>query len=435
MRSPIRSFTLAAALALGAAPATAQVVGTVQTRGWIGVSFEMLTTNEGAGVRTVVTVTDVIEGGPADQVGVRPGDVVLTVNGRNWENQFGGIALQLRPGDPVRMVVERDGRRREMQLTAVPRPVDVAAVPTTWSLTVRTDSMVDRMYRAMDSLRIRLIREDDGSLSVVSASGRDSLAAVLQRIPGGSMRLRTGEPGRVVAVAPWTTVQSEPMAGVMVPEVRPPFSFFIFRGEAYDSLRTEMERLNQEIRNARSQQAVRVRELARHTNDGRIDRGDAELRRLDETLRHLDMEASTLRTAMEQMSRREAGERFGTTWFDVSAPSAPEAAPAPDAALARARPLAPYVLGQNRAAGAEVVDLRPELAAYFQVNGGVLVVDVPEGTPAAMAGLQPGDVVIRIDGREVRSIMDLREGIAGAAPQLPLTLVRKGKQVQVLLRR
>ena len=434
MRNPLRFLTLAAALAMGVAPATAQTVSSGQTRGWIGVSFELVTNDQGAGARTVVTVTDVIEGGPAHQAGVRPGDVVVTVNGRNWENQFSGVALHLRPGDPVRMVVERDGRRRELVVTAAPRPTDVAVAPQSLSFTFRTDSMVDRMYRAMDSLRIRLIREDDGSLSVVGA-GADSLGAVLRRLPDGGVRARTAEPGRVVAVAPWTTVHTESSAGVMVPEVRPPFAFFIFRGEAYDSLRSEMDRLNQEIRDARSQQAVRTRELARRTNDGRIDRNDAELRRLDERLRHLDLEASALRSAMEKMSFRAASERFDNAFFEVAVPPASEAPPVPDADLARARPLAPYVLGQNRAAGAEVVDLRPELAAYFQVAGGVLVVNVPDGTPAALAGLQPGDVVIRVDGREVRSIMDLREGLAGTAAQLPLTLVRKGKEVQVLLRR
>ncbi|HKJ01172.1 MAG TPA: PDZ domain-containing protein, partial [Longimicrobiales bacterium] len=203
----------------------------------------------------------------------------------------------------------------------------------------------------------------------------------------------------------------------------------------YDSLRTEMDRLNQEIRDLRSRQVARTRELARASREGRIDRNDPELRRLGEEMTRVDEEASALRSAMEEASRREAGERFGRAWFEAPSPPTVESRPVPEAELARARPLAPYVLGQNRAAGAEVVDLRPELASYFHVDGGVLVVDVPDGTPAAMAGLQPGDVVIRVDGRDVHSILDLREGLSRAAAQLPLTLVRKGHEVQVLLRR
>ena len=426
MRNPLRMLTLATVLAAVAVPAAAQVVVTREGRGWIGVSFEMLTTEQNGSVRTVVTVTDVIEGGPAALAGVRPGDVVITVNGRNSEDQFGGIAQGLRAGDPVRMVVERDGRRREVQITAAPRPTDMVVTPQSWSVTFHADSMVDRMYRAMDSLRVRLIRDEDGSLAVVGEPmGPDSVSTIIRHIPGGTVRVRSSGGGQLVAVSP--------TAGIMVPEVRAPFSFFIFRGEEYDSLRTEMERVNQDIRELRSRQAARTRELARRTQDGRIDRNDPELRRLEAALQKVDAEASELRLAMEDASRREAGERFGTKWIEAAPALA--APPVPDEELTRARPLAPYVLGQNRAAGAEVVDLRPELAAYFQVSGGVLIVDVPEGTPAAMAGLQPGDVVIRVDGRDVRSIPDLREGLSRAAPQIPLTVVRKGREVQVLLRR
>ncbi|HKJ01005.1 MAG TPA: PDZ domain-containing protein, partial [Longimicrobiales bacterium] len=230
MRSSLRTLTLVAAFSTAAAPASAQVAVNGLTRGWIGVSFEALTTDDGNGtLRTVVTVTDVIPGGPADEGGVRPGDVVLTVNGRDWQNRFGGIALQLRPGDPVRMVVERDGRRRELNVTAAARPTDVVVAPESWSVTFRADSMVDRMYRAMDSLRVRLIRDEDGTLTVLGQTARvDSLTASIRRIPGGSVRVRSAEPGQVVSVSPLVAGRPEPVSGVL-PEVRPPFSFFLFR--------------------------------------------------------------------------------------------------------------------------------------------------------------------------------------------------------------
>jgi hypothetical protein len=243
-----------------------------------------------------------------------------------------------------------------------------------------------------------------------------------------------------VAIAPserFFTEMTSPQ--VWTPEVRPPFSFFLFRGEQYDSLRQAMETLNDRIRDVRSEQMERIRDLAGRSRDGRIDRDDAQLRRLDEALLRLDAQGSELRRAMDDMSRREAGERFGTAWFQAPAPGAAPVVPPssdPDMAdMAYARPLAPYVLGQNRAAGAEVVDLRPELADYFEVTGGVLVVDVPDGTPAALSGIQPGDVIVRVNARDVRSIVDLREGIAQTHADVPITLVRKGKRLQVLLRR
>ena len=99
------------------------------------------------------------------------------------------------------------------------------------------------------------------------------------------------------------------------------------------------------------------------------------------------------------------------------------------------RPLAPYLLGQNRAAGAEVMELGPELATYFHVDGGVLVVEVPPGTVAEAAGLQPGDVLTHVGGAAVKSIGELRRGLAGTDAELPLTLVRKGRAIQLLLKR
>lgn len=131
-------------------------------------------------------------------------------------------------------------------------------------------------------------------------------------------------------------------------------------------------------------------------------------------------------------------------------------APMPDPeALARAReaaagalvdvsgafsPLQPYVLGRNRVAGAEVVDLRPELAGYFGVQAGVLVVDVPGRTPAAAATLRGGDVIVAVGTEEVRSVDGLRvlvaraAGTASTAP-IPLWVVRQGTRVRVDLPR
>ncbi len=99
------------------------------------------------------------------------------------------------------------------------------------------------------------------------------------------------------------------------------------------------------------------------------------------------------------------------------------------------RPLTPYLLGRNRVAGAEVIDLKPELARYFEVSSGVLVVDVAPGTPAAIAGIVPGDVITRIDQVAVRSVEELRFGVSVAEDSLPVTLIREGSSRQVLLRR
>lgn len=385
-----------------AAPLAAQVAVAPTPRGWIGVSFELTTTRQGDRVRTVNHVTDVLEGSPAHAAGVRPGDVLVSLNGMEWNQDYGRAIQGLRPGDRVVLVVEREGRRHELRLTAGSRPAEEAILPS-WSVTFSPDSMVERLYKAMDSLRIRIVE-------------------------GQHMEVRVGR-DRTVALAPFDVRAPEGVAGVAVPEVRAPFEFYFFGGEGQDSLRTAMETLNQEIRSVRTRQNARLRELARSAagQEGRIDTSDAELRRLGEELTRLGRRADELRAAMEEFGREGAVARIR----ELQPPREPKVT----AQIVTSRPLAPYVLGQNRAAGAEVVELRPELAAYFQVEGGVLVVDAPDGTPAAEAGIQPGDVLTHVAGTAVGSITDLRRALSMASGEISVTLVRKGRRLQVLLGR
>ena len=81
---------------------------------------------------------------------------------------------------------------------------------------------------------------------------------------------------------------------------------------------------------------------------------------------------------------------------------------------------------------------RPPAEAFAYVadfSNGVLVVDVAPRTPAAIAGIVPGDVITRMDLVAVRSVEDLRFGVSQAGATLPLTLIRQGDSIQVLLRR
>jgi membrane-associated protease RseP (regulator of RpoE activity) len=407
------------ALTLGllASEAGAQATGvTGSGRGWVGMSVYVDLTGP---TRGTATITEVSDGSPAAKAGVKPGDILMTINGHGAQDQFGNVMMTLRAGDPVKAVLQRNGRRRLVQMTAVARPLEVASTPR-WNISLGGDSMADVMFRAMDSLRLRLIQGGDGLLGVITVPGPDD-------VPEGTpatVRLRSvgGDPGAMFGVP-----GGSPVAGQLLPEVRPPFSFYVFRGDRTDSLRTEMDQLNQEIRGLRAQRSERLRQLAAGSPPERAQAGsDAELLRLNRSLDEAGRRASDLRSAMERVAKEEAqgqpGHVLGATPGQVVTSSF--------------RPLAPYLLGQNRAAGAEVVNLRPELAEYFQVDGGVLVVDVPEGTPAAQAGIQPGDVLTTIDGRAIRNIQELRMGLStsGAEPWR-VTLVRKGRTLEVRLPR
>ena len=66
--------------------------------------------------------------------------------------------------------------------------------------------------------------------------------------------------------------------------------------------------------------------------------------------------------------------------------------------------------------GAEVVELTPQLADYFGVEGGLLVTMVRARSSAAEAGLQAGDVITTIDDEVVEDIGDLQRHIAAIDP-------------------
>jgi hypothetical protein len=316
--------------------------------------------------------------------------------------------LRLRVGERVRIRIERDGRRREVQLRAGERPDDVSA--RTVRLAVETDAMVETMVRAMDSLRVALIElQADRSRDASSVASRVRLIQ--------EARERSG--------------------------VNAPFEFFVFRGESHDSLARAMEELNQAADQLRRQEERQVAKLRLASlSRGDIEDAEAALDQVRAQLEELTRESADLRSAMSAAARASAGVEYSVpgwsspvpVWAPTPRPAMPPA-PDPQPTAEVFSPLTPYVLGRNMVAGAQVIDLRPELAQYFGVEDGVLVVDVAPGTPASMAGMVPGDVITRIDQVNVRSVEELRFGVSRSAGSLPLSLVRQGGTVEVLLRR
>ncbi len=71
-----------------------------------------------------------------------------------------------------------------------------------------------------------------------------------------------------------------------------------------------------------------------------------------------------------------------------------------------------------------------ELLETFDVDHGAVVAGLVEGGPAADAGLKVGDVVLRIDGQEVKDASDLRWIVAGRNPgdKVKLEVLRDGKR-------
>jgi membrane-associated protease RseP (regulator of RpoE activity) len=80
------------------------------------------------------------------------------------------------------------------------------------------------------------------------------------------------------------------------------------------------------------------------------------------------------------------------------------------------------------ARGLELVELNPSLGTYFGAEEGVLVTDVG---PSSTLGLEPGDVVLSVDGREVTTPSHLRRILASCAEdeEIELTVMRDGEEM------
>ncbi|HEV8633773.1 MAG TPA: trypsin-like peptidase domain-containing protein [Chloroflexota bacterium] len=82
--------------------------------------------------------------------------------------------------------------------------------------------------------------------------------------------------------------------------------------------------------------------------------------------------------------------------------------------------------------------LTPAVAAELgiQPQPGAVVVQVGQGTPAARAGLQPGDVIVGFGDQEVKSDHDLRQAILARKPgdEVALRVVRGGQARTVTVR-
>ena len=88
--------------------------------------------------------------------------------------------------------------------------------------------------------------------------------------------------------------------------------------------------------------------------------------------------------------------------------------------------------GSSSYTGLEVDPLTPQLAAYFgvQADGGLLVTAVNEASPAALAGLSAGDVILRAGGKPVATRGALAHALHGGKGKLvPLTVLHDHQEV------
>jgi len=85
--------------------------------------------------------------------------------------------------------------------------------------------------------------------------------------------------------------------------------------------------------------------------------------------------------------------------------------------------------------GINAEDVTGQLGSYFGApdGTGVLVREVRPGMAAEKAGLKAGDVIIKVDGKPVRTLADLRAQLRdkGEQKSVSLGILRKGAEMSV----
>ncbi|WGM32127.1 Do family serine endopeptidase [Brevundimonas sp. NIBR11] len=111
------------------------MTGRAIERGYLGVTIETLSDSarEAADLPEGAYVNSVTPRGPADVGGLREGDLVVKLNGRDIKTstELTRQVGQAAPGDELRLEIVREGRRQTLSIRSGTRPADIQAAQTT----------------------------------------------------------------------------------------------------------------------------------------------------------------------------------------------------------------------------------------------------------------------------------------------------------------
>jgi C-terminal processing protease CtpA/Prc len=114
-------------------------------------------------------------------------------------------------------------------------------------------------------------------------------------------------------------------------------------------------------------------------------------------------------------------------------PTPPPASTPRSPAIAPAPPFGTFSFGATATVGAEMIPLDETLGEPYGTDHGLLILRVGPRTPAARAGIQKGDVLLLVDGRELRSVPQLIRAVERAEGKLRLELIRKRERKVVVM--
>ena len=85
--------------------------------------------------------------------------------------------------------------------------------------------------------------------------------------------------------------------------------------------------------------------------------------------------------------------------------------------------------------GVEPQEINPELAETInvKVKSGVIITGVLQNGPAAQAGIQPGDVIVAVNGKAISTVAELLGAVAGLKPGIaaPVSVLRKDGKTEL----
>jgi membrane-associated protease RseP (regulator of RpoE activity) len=427
----------------------------VPPSGWVGISVDYFWGFAEGEEKTLVVIKNVVEGSPAEEQGLRVGDTIASIDGRPVSQQtFLRLRETLKPGDLVRMVVLREGEEQEFLIEAGTGPAG-ASMP-------RPD--IDQLVIAIDTVRGAIVKDLESlSLSISGLHLEETQGEVsirlLQMPDRGGEFLPRGTLFRFPnAVFDTLSVGGE--AFVLDPDFAMPFQAFFVQSETTDTIRSTLTRLREELTGVQRQARSRQQQIV-----ASIQGPPEEYLRRDEILQELRAREAELVTRQEELSKqlsevieqesrrqwaeaevrsREAFEQ--AQWDRVRTREVEEMAVSQRERAARDRERlyeyqvqyrTPQIWGQNYVLGAELLPLNPENAEIYEVDHGVVVWAVPEGTPAADFGLRSSDVIVEVAGEEVRSIHDLRLNLEVVGRPITIRVVRRGQPepVEIVIRR
>lgn len=386
---------------------TTPITARVGSRGWLGATFQFL---EDGPESDMILVGRILPDSPAFASGIRPGDRIVQVNGAPVSGEaFRSIASRLGAGDPISLTIRRGGTTLDIAMRAGERPDESTLLPRL--VQIQIDSA-----RASFETRLRLIEEGGAQGGVFFSAPNVQVIEI-----DGQYQIVTGlpsqtEPGRVaVRQGDEETFRFE--LRFPEPDEAQPLIAWVHRDSVLNGpigekllLQRRLSELVSQVNNVqRFETSVGAQERSRTLIE--LDRA---LSQTERRLIELSGDAGTLVTLIEPLDEEVLiTNQQGVTLIQ--------------------RPLAPYVTGRNRVAGAELREMNRDLAAYFNVANGLLVTDVAEGSPAENAGLLSGDVVVTVGGVSLRSVDQFRQIMARPVPNRVIEVIRRGTTLRLQL--